>query len=101
MIALVLAGVLVAQQQCPKIAIDASHFGGTSGYMILEVTAIPDPQNVEIVLWQVSAGKITKQEGTMATVEAPTGTQVTAKVELGGMTPESCDPTASLSFTIP
>ncbi|MBX3566008.1 MAG: hypothetical protein KF730_15690 [Sphingomonas sp.] len=101
MIAMTLALAAMPAQQCPKIEIHASHFGGTSGYMILEVSAVPDPQNVEMILWEVSAGRVTKQEGLGATIEAPKGTRITAKVELAGMTPESCDPTASTTFEMP
>ena len=100
--AILLAAMPLAQEgQCPRIWIEGSSFDGTSGLMIVEVMAEPDPQGVEAILWQFSAGELVKEDGQMASVAAPKGTEVTAKVELGGMTPESCDPTAQLTFIMP
>lgn len=99
MLSLIAPLLIGAPQTCPKIGIEGESM--VSGHMVVTVTATPDPEGVEMILWEVTGGKLGKQEGLSAGIEAAKGAKVTVKVELAGMTPSSCDPTATQVFTVP
>jgi hypothetical protein len=87
-----------APAQCPALGVESGRT--QAGETIFRVTANPIPKGDFTFNWSISAGTITRGQGTgNILIDAEKGTSVTATVEVGGL-PADCSTTASATIEV-